>query len=87
LDDKQSNKCDICVKSKIIKKTCHSIECRTQCLSFIYTERANLKQTMSKGGKSYSVTFLDDFSRYTNVYLNKHKDEPFDIFLIYRAKV
>jgi len=32
-------------------------------------------------GKNYFVTFIDDFSRYTQVYLIKHKDEAFDMFL------
>jgi len=30
---------------------------------------------MSRGGKNYFVTFIDDYSRYTKVYLIKHKDE------------
>jgi len=29
---------------------------------------------MSRGCKNYFVTFIDDFSRYTKVYLIKHKD-------------
>ena len=37
--------------------------------------------------KKYFVTFIDDFSRYTKVYLIKHKDEAFDMFLTYKAKV
>jgi len=42
---------------------------------------------MSRGGKNYFVTFINDFSRYTKVYLIKHKDEAFDMFLPYKAKV
>ena len=34
---------------------------------------------MTKGGKNNCVTFIDDFSRYTKVYLIKHKDESFDV--------
>jgi len=37
---------------------------------------------MSRGGKNYIVTFIDDYSRYT-----KHKDEVFDVFLTYKAEV
>jgi len=32
---------------------------------------------MPKGGKNYFVTFIDYYSRYTKVYLIKHKDEAF----------
>ena len=33
------------------------------------------------------MTFIDDYSRYTKVYLIKHKDETFDVFLSYKAEV
>ena len=42
---------------------------------------------MTRGGKKYYVTFIDDFSRYTKVYLLKNKDEAFDMFLKYKAEV
>ena len=38
-----------------------------------------------KGGKSYFVTFINDFSQYTKVYLIRHKDEVFNMFLSYKA--
>ena len=37
--------------------------------------------------KKYFVNFIDDYSRYTKVYLIKHKDEAFDVFLKYKAEV
>jgi len=42
---------------------------------------------MSRGGKNYFVTFIDDFSRYTKAYLIKHKDEVFNMFLTYKVKI
>jgi len=42
---------------------------------------------MSRGGNIYFVTFIDDHSRYTKVYLIKHNDEAFDMFLTYKTKV
>jgi len=87
MHDKQNSKCDVCVESKITKKTCHSIERQTEILGLIHIDLADLKQTMSRGGKNYFVTFIDDFSRYTKVYLVKHKDEAFNMFLTYKAKV
>ena len=50
MHDKQNSKCDICVESKITKKTCHFVERQTE-LSLIHTDLADLKQTMSRGGK------------------------------------
>jgi len=40
-----------------------------------------------KGGKSYFVTFINDFSQYTKVYLIRHKDEVFNMFLSYKVEV
>jgi len=56
--DKQNSKCDVCVKSKITKKTCHSVESQTKLLDLIHTDVADLKQTMSRGGKNYFVLFI-----------------------------
>jgi len=63
MHDKQSGKCDICVKSKITKKTYYPVERQTKLLGLIHTDLAYLKQTMSRGGKNYFVTFMDDYSR------------------------
>jgi len=85
--DKQSGKCDVYVESKITKKTCYHIEHQTKLLGLIHTDLAYLKQTMSRGDKNYFVTFIDDYSRYTKVYLIKRKDGAFDVFLTYKAEV
>jgi len=42
---------------------------------------------MFRGGKTYFVTFIDDYSRYTKAYLIKHKDEAFNVFVTYKAEV
>jgi len=42
---------------------------------------------MCKGGKNYFVTFIDGYSIYTIVYLIKLKDEAFNVFLTYKAKI
>ena len=48
---KKNSKCDICVESKIMKKTCHSVERQTELLGLIHIDLVDLKQTMSRGGK------------------------------------
>ena len=42
---------------------------------------------MSKDRKKWYVTFVDDCSRYTKVYLLKFKDEAEEMFLKYKAEV
>jgi len=82
---KQSGKCDICVESKIIKKICYPVERQSELLGLIHSDLADLKQTMSRGGKNYFITFIDDYSRCTKVYFIKHKYEAFNVFLKYKA--
>jgi len=56
-------------------------------LGLIHIDLVDLKQTITRGGKKKFVTFIDDYSRYTKVYLIKHKDEAFDMFLSYKTEV
>ena len=39
---------------------------------------------MTKGGKRFYITFIDDYSRYTKVYLLRNKDEVRDTFIKYK---
>ena len=42
---------------------------------------------LTRGGSRYLITFIDDCSRFTYVYLLKNKDEAFDVFKVYKAEV
>jgi len=42
---------------------------------------------LSLGGNKYFLTFIDDFSRKTWIYLLKSKDEVFHYFKIFKAFV
>jgi transposase InsO family protein len=42
---------------------------------------------LTKGGKRYFMTLIDDVSRFCYVYLLKTKDEALDYFKIYKAEV
>jgi transposase InsO family protein len=44
-------------------------------------------RTTSHGGARYFLTFIDDFSRKTHVYLLKAKGEAFEKFKQYKALV
>jgi len=81
------NKCEIYVEAKITKKTCASVKREIELLSLIHTDLEYLKQTMTRDGKKYYVTFIDDFSWYTKLYLLKSKDEANNMFLLYKEEV
>ena len=82
------SKCDICVEAKFAKKRFKSITTRkTELLKLVHSDLADFKNTVSKGGKKCYVTFVDDYSKYTKVYLLKSKDEAEEMFLKYKAEV
>ena len=56
-------------------------------LELIHSDLVDFKNTISKGGKKYYITFLDDFSTYIKVYLLKSKDDAGEVFLEYKVEV
>ena len=42
---------------------------------------------MTKGGERFYITFIDDYSRYTIIYLLRNKDETRDVFIKYKNEV
>ncbi|XP_075075906.1 uncharacterized protein LOC142162833 [Nicotiana tabacum] len=60
----------------IPKKTFKNVTSRKiELFELAHSDLADFKNTVSKGGKKYYITFVNDFSRYTKVYLLKSKDE------------
>ncbi len=56
-------------------------------LELVHSDVCGPMKTTSLGGTRYFVTFIDDFSRKTHVYLLKAKGEVFDKFKEYKALV
>ncbi|XP_075074780.1 uncharacterized protein LOC142162334 [Nicotiana tabacum] len=69
---------DLWHEAKHTKKPFKNVTSRkTELLELVHSDLANFKNIVSKGGKKYYITFVDDFSRYTKVYLLKSKDAEF----------
>ena len=81
------NKCEIYIESKIRKKPFPSTNRNSQLLELIHSDVCELNDILTRGGKRYFITFIDDFSRYTYVYLMRNKDEAFDMFKKYKTEV
>ena len=81
------SKCQICTTSKLTKRTCGSVSRETKLLELVHYDLGDLKQTMTRGSKKFYVTFIDNYSRFTRIYLLRDKDETFDMFLSYKAEV
>ena len=42
---------------------------------------------MTRGGKRFYITFIDDYLRHTRVYFLRNKDEARDVFIKYKNEV
>lgn len=56
-------------------------------MELIHSDICEFNGVLTRGGKIYFITFIDDYSRYTYVYLMNNKDEAFDFFKRYKAEV
>ena len=86
-DTKKFEKCEICVKSKMIKKPFHSVERSSNLLDLIHSDLCELNGMLTRGGNRYFLTFIDDCSRFTYVFLLKNKSETFNAFKVYKTEV
>ena len=74
-------------RSKICLKTFKSVTIRQIIfLELVHSDLANFKNAVSKGGKRYYITFANDCSRYTKVYLLRSKNAVKEMFLKYKAE-
>jgi hypothetical protein len=75
------------LRLKSRKKPCKSITRETELLGLIHSDLGDLKHTMTRGGKKYYVIFVDDYSRFTKLYLLRSKDEALKMFIKYKIEV
>ena len=83
----EHKKCVICSQSKITRKPFKHVERESTLLQLVHSDICDLSNTMTRGGKYYFITFIDDCSRYTYVYLLRTKDEALSKFKIYVTEV
>lgn len=62
-------------------------ERNTNILELVHSDICEFNGELTRGGSRYFITFIDDCTRYTHVYLMKTKDGAFDKFQIYKALV
>ena len=80
-------KCEIFIQAKMTKKSFPKSNRNSIVLKLVHSNVCDLNGVLTKGDKRYFITFIDDFSRFTYVYLMRNKDESFDIFKRYKTKV
>ncbi|GKC62046.1 zinc finger, CCHC-type containing protein [Tanacetum coccineum] len=85
--DMDTEKCKTCMLNKITKKPFQNIKREIEVLEFIHSDLCNLHATPSLGNKKYFMTFIDDDSRFSYVYLLHTKDEALDKFKVFKTEV
>ena len=77
---KNFEKSEVCSKAKITKMSHKSVEKNTKLLELFHTDLCEFEGISTRGGNRYFISFIDDFSKYTNVYLLKNKSYAFEKF-------
>jgi transposase InsO family protein len=84
----KGSKCHVCVQSKQPRKPHKAAETRNLVpLELVYSDICEMNGELTKGGKRYFMTFIDDYTRFCFVYLLKTKDEVLQYFKIYKDEV
>jgi hypothetical protein len=87
LSETNMDKYEVCAETKITKNPCKSMTRETELLGLIHSDLGDLKHTMTRSGKKFYVIFVDDYSRFTKLYLLKSKDEALEMFIKYKIEV
>jgi hypothetical protein len=83
----KGSKCHSCVSSKKPRKPHKAAEERHLApLELIHSDLREMNGVLTRGGKRYFMTLIDDASRYCYVYLLKTKNEALDYFKIFKAE-
>lgn len=72
----------------MIKKPFKNAERKSNLLNLMHSDLCEFNGILTCGENRYFITFIDDYcSRFTHVYLLKHKNDAFNAFKIYKAGV
>ena len=83
----KGSKCQVCVQAKQPRKSHITAEIRNLApLELIHSDLCEINGVLTKGGKKYFMTLIDDSTRYCYVYLLKTKDEALTYFKNYKAE-
>jgi len=84
----KGSKYQACVQAKQPRKPHKAVDerCKTL-LELIYFDICEMNGVLTKGGKRYFMTLIDDETKYFYVFLLKTNDEAFECFKTYKAEV
>ena len=68
------------VKLRLQKKPHKSVVRNTELLELIHSDLCEFEGILTRRRNRYIITFIDNFSKYTTVYLLKNKSDSFEKF-------
>ena len=85
---KERLKCDTCLRGKAHSRPFRRSKIKsTRVLQLIYSDISGKIRIPNRNHFAYFLTFIDDFSRFTTVYLMKEKSEVYKYFKEFKAQV
>jgi hypothetical protein len=82
------SKCHACVQAKQPRKPFKSMEEKSLApLDLIHMDLCEKNGILTRAGKKYFILFIDDATRFCQLYLVKTKDEALNCSKIYKAEV
>ena len=87
LDFSDFTSCVECIKGKYTKVKKKGASRATELLECIHSDIRGPYSIPTINGHKYFISFIDDFSRYSYVYLIREKSETLDVFKIYKAEI
>ena len=82
-----NHKCETCVEIKLTRSSFKQVERGNDLLGLVHSDVCDLKMVHERSNNKYFITFIDDSTKYSYVYLLKSKDEAVDKFILYKNEV
>jgi len=80
-------KCQFCSQAKLTKGSHKSVTKETELFDLIHSDICELDGNLTRNGQRNFITFIDDCSDYTYVYLMKNKSDALDMFKIFVKEI
>jgi len=80
--------CEICIQGKQTKTQFRETHCKSKNkLKIVHTDLCGPMRTTSKGGAKYFLSFIDDCTRWTEVFFLRQKSDALQFFQEYKSRV
>ena len=84
---KDFEKCETCSQAKITKRPHKSVVRCTELLELIHSNLCDFEGILTCRGNRYIITFIDNLSKYTTIYLLKKTVMLLKNFKIFKKKL